>query len=64
MPSSFHMYNLLYCKSRVKHGFVGHTIFRSVAALEEGSEEWAAKGMRCQEKEPGRAKRKGKGKER
>jgi len=32
--------------------------FRSVAALEEGSEEWVTKGMRCEE-EPGRAKRKG-----
>ena len=40
-----------------------HCFFRSVAALEEGSEEWVTKGMRCEEKEPGRAKRKdGKGK--
>jgi len=33
------------------------------AALEEGSEEWETKGMRCEEKEPGeRSERDGKGK--
>jgi len=33
------------------------------AAMEEGSEEWETKGMRCEEKEPGeRRERGGKGK--
>jgi len=54
MPSSFHLYNFA-VKAKLN---MGHTVFHRVSALEDGSEEWTTKGMRCEEKEPGRAKRK------